>query len=469
MPAQFMDKNFLLHTETAKTLFFSHAEKMPIVDYHCHVNPQEIAEDRRFDNIAQVWLGGDHYKWRLMRANGVPEEKITGSAPDREKFQAWAEALERAVGNPLYHWTHLELQRYFDYHGVLNGDTAEEVWNLCNKKLASPGMSVREIIKKSNVAALCTTDDPVDDLRWHEKLAKDSSWSIPVLPSWRPDKAVNIDKPGFGEYIGTLSQVAGVEIRDITTLLNALKARLDYFGEQGCKVSDHGLDKVFCTPCTKEEADSILLAALSGKPVSGEQADKYKTCLLLWLGKEYAERGWGMQLHFAAGRNLNSNMFEKLGPDTGFDAIGKGIDVGALGHFLDALEQEGKLPKTVVYSLNPGDEQAIAATIGSFQGVGMRNKMQLGVPWWFNDTKSGMEQGLINLANATVLGNFIGMLTDSRSFLSYPRHEYFRRILCATLGDWVEKGEIPNDEKLLGGMVEDICFNNVNAYFEFKL
>lgn len=465
---KFMDENFLLQTKTARKLYHDYADNMPIIDYHCHLDTQAIAEDKRFSDITELWLGGDHYKWRIIRANGVSEDKITGDgATNREKFQHWAEALEKALGNPLYHWTHLELQRYFGYHGVLNGETAEDVWNLCNAKLAEPGMSARQLIKMSNVAVVCTTDDPVDNLKYHIQLAGDPSWDVQVLPSWRPDKVLNLHHEGFAQYIQTLAEVSGTEISDLDSLEAALIGRLDFFDQHGCLVSDHGPDKAYGTVIRREEADAIFKKALAGETLTQKEIDGYITSLLLFFGREYAKRDWGMQLHFAANRNGSSRMFQQLGPDTGYDSIGESVNTVDLIRFLDALDSTDELPKTIVYSLNPNDEPVLASTIGVFQGPGHKNKLQLGVPWWFNDTKTGMEQGLINLANATVLGNFIGMLTDSRSFVSYPRHEYFRRILCNTLGTWAENGEIPSDEKMLGKMVENICFNNVNEYFGF--
>lgn len=468
MSVKFMDENFLLTNDTAVKLFHDYAKDMPILDYHCHIIPQEIAENRMFDNISQVWLGGDHYKWRIMRANGVAEEKITGAnADDREKFNLWSNTLEKALGNPLFHWSHLELQRYFDYDGVLNSNSADEVWEQCNKKLATPDMRVREIIKNSNVAGLCTTDDPVDDLKWHKAIAEDKSFKTVVLPSWRPDRCVNINLQGFSQYIDTLSQVSGVKIDSISALCAALEKRLDYFHEVGCRISDHGLDDAYYSPIDEKTANDIFTKVRAGGAVSKDETDSYKTYILLFLAKEYCKRGWAMQLHFAAARNTNTQMFKKLGPDTGYDCIGKSVDTTALISFFDALEQQGALPKTIVYSLNPNDEAVLASILGCFQGEGMKNKMQLGVPWWFNDTKSNMEQGLVTLANASLLGNFVGMLTDSRSFLSYPRHEYFRRILCNTLGEWAEKGEIPADIKMLGKIVQDISFNNAKEYFQF--
>lgn len=469
MKKPFMDADFLLTNEAAKDLFHNHAEKMPVVDYHCHINPAEIAEDKRYENIAQPWLAGDHYKWRQMRTNGVPEESITGSAGDREKFQAWAETLDRAIGNPLYHWSHLELQRYFGYNGRLGKETAEEVWELCNRKLAEPGMGVRGIIEQSNVRLICTTDDPIDDLRYHKQLREDPSCKVKVLPAWRPDRAMNIEQPFYADYLRQLSEVSGVEVSDFDSLCAALSNRLDYFAQNGCCASDHAPDCAFYCPAPREKLDRIIADALSGKPLSDEDVRNYKTEFLLFLGRQYAKRGWVMQLHFGAVRNTNSRRFAQLGADTGFDCMGNPLDASALARFLDALDKTGELPKMVLYSLNNSDNEMIDTVIGCFQGEGISGKLQHGAAWWFNDTKTGMEQQLTSLANLSLLGNFIGMLTDSRSYLSYTRHEYFRRILCNLIGRWVEEGEFPDDRALLGQMVEDICYNNVKRFFGFEV
>ena len=461
----FMDEEFLLQTETAKQLYHDYAEKMPVIDYHCHINPQEIAEDRVFDNISQVWLGGDHYKWRMIRSNGVPEEEITGSASDRVKFQRFAEALSKAVGNPLYHWTHLELKRYFDYDGILNAGTAEEVWNLCNEKLKT--LSVRKIIELSNVTTIATTDDPVDELRWHKAIRADSSFKTAVLPAWRPDKAMNLEKPEFPAYLEQLSQVSGVSINSFDSLCAALEKRLDFFDSMGCTASDHGLNDVVYAPAPAATVNSILQKALKEEALSAQEINTYKYAVLLWLGKEYAKRGWVMQLHYGTLRNANSALYEKLGPDTGFDCIGPTTGPEGLVRFLDALDNAGTLPKTIIYSLNPNDNAAICTIIGCFQGTETAGKLQHGAAWWFNDTKAGMEAQLVNLANLSVLGNFVGMLTDSRSFLSYTRHEYFRRILCNLIGNWVENGEYPNDQSQLKELVEGISYNNAKRYFSF--
>lgn len=469
MSKPFMDADFLLSNEVAKDLFHNHAEKMPIIDYHCHINPAEIAEDHHYDNIAQPWLAGDHYKWRQIRTNGVPEEAITGNADDREKFQAWAETLDKAIGNPLYHWTHLELQRYFDYHGRLGADTAQEVWDLCNKKLAEPDMGVRGIIRRSNVKLICTTDDPIDDLRYHKQLAADKNWEVKVLPAWRPDKAMNIEQAPYQGYVKTLSSVSGVEVKDFESMCAALNNRLDYFAENGCRASDHALDFAFYAPATNEELNTIVKNALAGNTLSSDDVLKYKTGILVFLAHQYAHRNWVMQLHFSAVRNTNKRMFDRLGADTGFDCMGNTLDAFALTEFLNALDATDELPKTVLYSLNQSDNEMLGTVLGCFQGTGVAGKLQQGSAWWFNDTKVGMEKQLTSLANLSLLGNFIGMLTDSRSYLSYTRHEYFRRILCNLIGTWVENGEFPDDRKLLGQIVEDICYNNTKNYFGFDI
>ena len=464
---KFMDEDFLLQTETAKKLYHDYAEKMPIIDYHCHINPQEIAENRKFDNISQVWLGGDHYKWRMIRSNGVEERLITGDGSDREKFQMFAESLPKAIGNPLYHWTHLELKRYFGYDGVLNGETAEEVWNLCNAKLQEDDMSARGIIAHSNVKCICTTDDPADSLEWHKKIRDDKSFTTKVLPACRPDQAVNLEKPSFPDYIKKLSQSSGIEISSFARLLDALTARLDFFDSMGCRASDHGLDYVMYVPASDSELEAIFQKAVQGAPLSKDEIEKYKSALLLFFGRQYAKRGWVMQLHYGAIRNGNTAMFEKLGADTGYDCISTVHCADGIVRFLDELCKTGELPKTVLYSLNPTDNEVLDTIIGNYQNSDAVGKIQHGSAWWFNDTKTGMIAQLTSLANLSVLGNFIGMLTDSRSFLSYTRHEYFRRVLCNLLGSWVENGEYPCDLEFLGKMVQDISFNNTNRYFGF--
>ena len=458
--------DFLLDTETARKLYHGWAEKMPIIDYHCHIDPKEIFEDRRFDNIAQVWLGGDHYKWRLMRSNGVDEKYITGDAPDREKFQKFAETLPRAIGNPMYHWCHLELKNYFGYTGVLNGSTAEEVWQLCNEKLKNdPAMSARGFITGSNVAMVGTTDDPCSDLCWHEKLAADESFSARVCPSFRPDPAVNLHKAGFAAYIKKLEQVTGRSIATAQDVCAALSERIEYFDAHGCRSADHGLDYVMFRPVSDEAATAALKKALAGEALTREEAEGYQTTLLLHCAREYARRGWVMQLHFSCMRNPNSRMMATLGPDSGFDCIAVTDSCAATYRLMDALEAEGNLPKTVLYSLNPADNAWLDTLLGAFQSSEIPGKIQHGSAWWFNDHKTGMTEQLTSLADLSVLGNFIGMLTDSRSFLSYARHEYFRRILCSLIGRWVENGEYPADMETLGALVQDICCNNAKRYF----
>ncbi len=466
----FMDDQFLLNTQTARRLFENYADmrKIPVLDYHCHINPQEIYEDRKFENIAQVWLGGDHYKWRQMRTNGVDEKYITGDATDREKFQKWAETLPRLIGNPLYHWSHLELRYYFGYRGNLNGDTAEEVWNLCNEKLQREDFSVRGLIRRSNVSLICTTDDPADSLEWHEKIKADETFDVQVLPAWRPDQAMNIEKKGFVTYLKKLSAVSGVEIHDFTSLKKALAARMDYFEARGCSVSDHALEYVMYVPAKADEIEQIFAKALSGEEIRKQEELQYKTAFMLYVAGEYNRRNWVMQLHYGAKRDNNSAMFEVLGPDTGFDCINNYAPSAQLADFLNAVSKQG-LPKTILYSLNPIDDAAIGSVIGCFQGGGIRNRIQQGSAWWFNDHLTGMISQMKSLANLSALGNFVGMLTDSRSFLSYTRHDYFRRILCAMVGEWVENGEYPCEEKLLADMIKGISYNNAVTYFEFDL
>ena len=467
----FMDNDFLLKTETAKHLYneFAAMKKIPVLDYHCHINPQEIWEDRQFENIAQVWLGGDHYKWRQMRTNGVEEKYITGDATDREKFQKWAETMPKLIGNPLYHWSHLELRYYFGYEGNLNGDTAEEVWNLCNEKLQSKEFSARHLIKMSNVTLVATTDDPADTLEFHKQIKEDDSFDVQVLPAWRPEKAMGIDKPGFADYMKKLSEVSGIEIIDYASLKEALVKRLDHFVANGCSISDHSLDYVMYHPATDEEVDAIFQKKMAGGEVTREEYLQYQTAFMIFMAKEYNKRNWVMQLHYGVKRNNNVAMFDKIGADTGFDCIGSNAPMGELADFLNALAMTNEVPKTIIYSLNPIDDAAIGTIIGCFQGGGVKNRIQQGSAWWFNDNYTGMRNQMISLANLSCLGNFIGMLTDSRSFLSYTRHDYFRRIVCEMIGDWVENGEYPNDDKLLGEIVKGISYNNAVEYFGFDL
>ena len=463
---KFMDDDFLLTTDTARALYHNYAEKLPIIDYHCHLNPQEIYEDVRYDNITQVWLGADHYKWRQMRSNGVEEKYITGDASDREKFQKWAETLEKAIGNPLYHWSHLELKKYFGYEGHLCGDTAQEVWDLSVEKLKQENMSARGLILQSNVDTICTTDDPVDSLEWHKKI-KEDGFQVKVLPAWRPDKAMNIEKSDFCEYIAKLSHVSGVDIKDFDSLMEALKNRMDFFENMGCTVSDHGLEYVMYEPYELEEVNRIFENRLANGVLSKIEERKYKTAFMVSLGREYAKKNWVMQLHYGVQRDLNKKIFNALGPDAGIDAINTYSSSIEMGQYLNALAIDDSLPKTIIYSLNPADNAAIGTVIGCFQDSSAVGKIQHGAAWWFNDHKTGMMEQMSSLANLGLLRNFVGMLTDSRSFLSDTRHEYFRRIMCELIGGWVENGEYPNDEKALKQIVEGISYYNCKNYFCF--
>ncbi len=464
----FLDDDFLLTTPTARRLY-QVARSMPILDYHCHLDPKEIAQDRRFENITQVWLGGDHYKWRLMRANGVDETYITGDAPDREKFQKWAETLELAIGNPLYHWSHLELRRYFGYEGVLNGDTAQEVWELCNQKLQEPGMSARNLIANSGVTLVCTTDDPADSLEWHQQLAQDSSFPVKVLPAWRPDAAMGLERPEYLDYLQRLGQAAGVEIRTYADLKEALLSRMAFFDKMGCRASDHALTVAVCQPASEEELERVFQKRLEGEPLTQEELAAFQTGFLRFVAGEYKRLGWVMQLHYGCRRNNNTRMFHKLGRDTGYDAVLQGTPSLEVAAFLDLLASQDALPRMVLYSLNPNDDEGLNSVIGCFQDGTPLGRIQQGSAWWFNDHKAGMVKQLTAFANGGLLGNFIGMLTDSRSFLSYPRHEYFRRILCELLGAWVENGEYPADWKALEKMVRGVCYNNAVEFFGFPL
>lgn len=463
---KFMDEDFLLTTETAKNLYHNYAEKLPIIDYHCHLSPQEIYEDVRYENITQVWLGADHYKWRQMRSNGVEEKYITGDASDREKFQKWAETLEKAIGNPLYHWSHLELKKYFGYEGHLCGDTAQEVWDLTSEKLKQDNMSARGLILQSNVDTICTTDDPIDSLEWHRKI-KEDGFEVKVLPAWRPDKAMNIEKADFAQYITKLAQVSGVEIKDFDSLIEALKNRMDFFAENGCTVSDHGLEYVMYESYEPAEVNEIVKTRLSDGVLTKTEERKYKTAFMTALGREYAKKNWVMQLHYGVQRDLNKKVFNALGPDAGIDAINTYSSSIEMGQYLNALAIDDSLPKTIIYSLNPADNAAIGTVIGCFQDSSAVGKIQHGAAWWFNDHKTGMMEQMTSLANLGLLGNFVGMLTDSRSFLSYTRHEYFRRIMCELIGGWVENGEYPDDEKALKQIVEGISYYNCKNYFCF--
>jgi glucuronate isomerase len=465
---KFMDENFLLDNDIAIKLYHDFAKDMPIIDYHCHLSPKEIAENKSYKNITEIWLGGDHYKWKAMRSNGIDEDFILGDAEDKEKFLKWAETVPYTIGNPLYHWTHLELQRFFGIDTILDPESAEGIWEKCNELLQKDEFKVRELIKKSNVKVICTTDDPIDTLEYHKAIAQDTSFDVKVLPAFRPDKAINLDKEDFAAWINKLGEVVGREINTLDALEEALKERILHFDSLGCKESDHALDPVIFEKADDEEINDIFIKALRQEELTSSDIQKYKTHILLFFGREYARLGWVMQLHIGAIRNVNSRMMRMVGPDTGFDTIGDYVFAEALAKFLDALDTTDELPKTILYCMNPRDNEVLATMIGSFQGGGIPGKMQFGSGWWFNDQKDGMLRQMITLSNMGLLSRFVGMLTDSRSFLSYTRHEYFRRILCNLLGGWVDRGELPNDMELLGKIVKDICYNNANRYFEFN-
>ena len=461
---EFMCDDFLLMTDTAKTLYHNYAKNMPIYDFHCHLNPKEIYENKKYKNITEVWLGGDHYKWRAMRSNGVDEKYITGDADDKEKFMKWAETIDECYGNPLFHWTHLELKRFFGIDLVLSKETAEEVWNLTNEKLATDKFTARELIKMSNVKTLCTTDDPIDSLEYHIALKEDKSFDVVVNPAFRPDKGIRIEKDEFIPWFNRLEEIYGEKIDSIDKYTSALESRIEFFHQVGSRISDHALDPVVFEKGTKEEVNAILLKKLAGEELTEKEVKQFKTYVMIFLGKEYAKRKWVMQIHVGCIRNNSTRMFNKLGADTGYDAIDDELFLRALSKLLDTLDTTDELPKTIIYNLNPRDNEAIGTLIGCFQDGKTPGKIQFGSGWWFLDQKDGMTRQMTALANLGLLSRFVGMLTDSRSFLSYTRHEYFRRILCNLLGDWVERGELPNNIERLGKMVENICYNNVNNY-----
>lgn len=461
----FLNDHFLLSTKTAQTLFHQHASKMPIIDYHCHLDPKEIYENKPFKNLTEAWLYGDHYKWRLMRANGVPESHITGDASDYDKFLAWARTVPRTVGNPLFSWTHLELRRFFGVTELLNEETAPRIWEEVNRKLADDAFRRRNIIKNSNVKLVCTTDDPADDLRYH-KLLREEERDFRVLPTFRPDKALNIDAPGFADWLKRLEETSGQTVSSYGELVAALQSRVDYFHDNGCRLSDHALDVLRYQAGDVSEAEAAFRKRINGETLSQEEVTVYRTELLTALIGMYREKNWTMQLHIHAYRNNNTSMLRKLGPDTGYDALNDLPLTASLSQLLDRAESESGLPKTILYSLNAKDYPALLTLMGCFQ-KDTPGKLQLGSGWWFNDTRSGMREQLSLFAEHSLLAGFVGMLTDSRSFLSYTRHEYFRRVLCELIGEWVERGEAPDDDKLLGGMVEDISYNNAANYFGF--
>ncbi len=450
----FINKDFMLRTKTAKRLYAT-AEKMPIIDYHCHLSPKMIAENYQFRNAYDLFLGGDHYKWRQMRSNGIDEKYITGDADEYEKFQAFAETMPYLIGNPIFHWTHLELKRYFGIDKMLSGESCKEIWDKCNEMLAREDFRAKALIRRSNVEVICTTDDPIDSLEYHEQL---KGFETKVLPTFRPDKAVEIGKEGFEEYI------AKTGVKSYSELIEWLKSRIAFFDSYGCRLSDHALEYV---PFGEGDAEAVFEKKMRGEEITAGEVDIYKTAVLKVCAEEYSKRGWAMQLHIGALRNNNSKMFEKLGADTGFDSINDLCIAEKLSAFLNLLHRNDILPKTILYTLNPKDNYVLGTMLGNFQGSEVKGKIQFGSAWWFNDQRDGMVEQMKALSNLGMIANFVGMLTDSRSFVSYPRHEYFRRILCNLIGDWVENGEYPADYRYLDEIIRGICYENAKRYFNF--
>ena len=461
----FMTENFLLQTETAIKLYHEYAAKMPIFDYHCHLSASQIAQDKRFDNLTQAWLYDDHYKWRAMRINGVTERYCTGDATDWEKFQKWAETVPNMLCNPLYHWTHLELQRHFGINKLLGPDTAKDIYDNCSAMLRTPEFSVRNILRKMNVRAICTTEEPVDSLEYHKKIKSDG-FEIKVLPTWRPDKAMAVENVAvFNQWVDSLEKASNVTIKNYKTYLDAIRNRHDFFHSIGCRISDHDLETAYAEDYTETEISVIFDKLRGGRTITNEEILKFKSAMMIEFALMDYEKGWVQQLHLGVMRNNNTRLLNMLGPDTGFDSIGDFEIARPLAKFLDRLDISNKLPKTILYNINPRDNELIATMIGNFQDGSVPGKLQFGSAWWFLDQKDAIERQINVLSNMSLLSRFVGMLTDSRSFMSYPRHEYFRRILCNILGNDIENGELPCDMKLLGGMVEDICFNNAKKFF----
>ncbi|MEH7117947.1 glucuronate isomerase [Neobacillus vireti] len=461
----FMDQHFLLNTKTAIKLYENAAFEAPIFDFHCHLDPKEVWENKSYENITQIWLGGDHYKWRTMRMHGIGERYITGDASDWEKFEKWAETVPHLIGNPVYHWTHLELKMFFEIDKILSPETAREIWEECNEKLLKPEFSARGLIKRSNVKFIGTTDDPISTLEYHQLLKNDDTFDTMIAPTFRPDGALFIDRPTFKSWIEKLADVSGIKTDSLDGFLDALKQRVNYFHENGGRASDHDIQKMEYVETTKQEVEAIFNKRLSGEQLTHGELIAYRIFLLTELGKMYAEKQWVMQLHMGAMRNNNTRMKEMLGTDVGFDSVGEANMAEGLSRFLDALDQQNALPRTVLFNLNQKDNVVLAGMMGNFYEEGVPGKVQLGSGWWFVDHIDGMERQMKDYANVGVLSHFIGMLTDSRSFLSYARHDYFRRILCNILGDWVEKGLAPNDMKQMEKMVRNICFDNAERFF----
>lgn len=472
MPATtFMTEDFLLETEWARTLFHEYARHLPIIDYHCHLPPQEVATDKRWNSVTEIWLAGDHYKWRAMRSNGIPEAFITGDAGNWEKFEKWAETMPYLLRNPLYHWSHLELKRYFGISGKLLGpSTALGIYEACNVRLQEPAFSARGLMQQSNVVLVCTTDDPVDSLEHHVAVAADASFPVQMRPTWRPDKGMAVDSPErFNAWVDRLAAAVDQDITRFSSYVEALRKRHQFFHDCGCRLSDHGLSTVDAEDYTEDEIDAAFDTLRGGKSLSHDAQLKFRSCMLYEFGIMDAEKNWTQQLHYGVLRNNNTRRHRQLGPDSGFDSIGD-FEIGrGLNKWLDRLDQQGRLPRTILYNINPRDNAVIATTLGNFQDDSTPGKMQFGSGWWFLDQKDGMEAQMEALSQLGLLSRFVGMLTDSRSFLSYTRHEYFRRILCNMLGNDIERGLIPHDEALVGRMVSDICYNNAARYFGFEL
>jgi glucuronate isomerase len=464
----FISDEFLLQTDFARRLYFGYAMKMPIIDYHCHLSPKDIAENRVFTNMTEIWLAGDHYKWRAMRTLGIPEKYITGDASDQEKFDKWAQAVPQTMRNPLYHWTHLELTRYFGFDELLSADSAARAWTHCNDLLKTPLCTTRQLLTRMNVEVICTTDDPVDSLEYH-KAIQPENFEILLLPAFRPDKSFAVDDPQtYKTYISKLSAAAGIEITSFDALVEALDKRAQYFHNVGGRLSDHGVEQLYFEKENPVDPNTVFKSVMKGNKPSKAESNAFKYHVLLALGKMYHKRGWTQQFHVGALRNTNARMLRQLGPDTGFDSIGDFSQGSAMSGYFNELDNSNQLAKTVIYNLNPADNEMMAAMIGNYNDGSVKGKMQFGSGWWFLDQKDGMERQINSLSNIGLLSCFIGMLTDSRSFLSFPRHEYFRRILCNLIGNDVENGELPRDEKWLGKLVADVCYHNAKEYFNFS-
>jgi glucuronate isomerase len=464
---KFIHEDFLLSTRTARRLYHQYAEAEPILDYHCHLSPRDIAENRRFNDLFEIWLEGDHYKWRAMRSNGVNERFCTGDADPFAKFQAWAATVPHTLRNPLYHWTHLELKRYFDIDELLDEASAARIWKRANERLAGPELTTQGILKKFRVNCVCSTDDPVDDLKYHRSLVG-SGLVTSILPAFRPDRALMVDDPqSFNPWVESLGAAANIDIASLSDFLDALRARHDFFHQQGCRLSDHGMNQCYADFCSPKVAATIFTKARRGAAVTPEEHGKFAAFMMLFFGKLDADRGWVKQLHLGAMRNKNTRLARQLGPDTGFDSVGDYPQAVALASYLDRLDQENCLPKTILYNLNPADNYVFATMLGNFQDGTIPGKLQLGSGWWFLDQKEGMKWQLNALSNLGLLSRFVGMVTDSRSFMSFPRHEYFRRVLCDLIGQDIERGEIPDDEMLVGNMIQNICYGNAKQYFGF--